>query len=97
MWLRSLLTDLGFESTRPITLYDDNQVSRTIAHNPIAHAHSREIAIRYHFVRELVERRVILIDYVKTTSMLADGLTKPLPPNSFARFVDTLWSSLGRE
>ena len=87
MWLRSLLTELGFAPSRSIKLYGDHQASIAIAHNPVAHTRAKQIDIRFHYLRELVERSVLSIEYVKTTAMLADGLTKPLPPIAFARFV----------
>jgi hypothetical protein len=90
MWLRSLLTELGFAPSRSIKLYGDNQASISIAHNPVGHTRAKQIDIRFHYLRELVERSVLSIEYVKTTAMLADGLTKPLPPVTFARFVDML-------
>jgi hypothetical protein len=90
MWLRSLLTELGFAPSRSIKLYGDNQASIAIAHNPVGHTRAKQIDIRFHYLRELVERSVLSIEYVKTTAMLADGLTKPLPPVTFTRFVDML-------
>jgi hypothetical protein len=90
MWLRSLLTELGFAPSRSIKLYGDNQASISIAHNPVGHTRAKQIDIRFHYLRELVERSVLSIEYVKTTAMLADGLTKPLPPVTFTRFVDML-------
>jgi hypothetical protein len=89
-WLRSLHTELGFVPSRSIKLYGDNHASIAIAHNPVGHTRAKHIDIRFHYLRELVERSVLSTEYVKTTAMLADGLTKPLPPVTFARFVDML-------
>jgi hypothetical protein len=59
-------------------------------HRGLGHTRAKQIDIRFHYLRELVERSVLSIEYVKTTAMLADGLTKPLPPVTFTRFVDML-------
>jgi hypothetical protein len=95
MWLRAphrarVCTITQFAPSRSIKLYGDNQASISIAHNPVGHTRAKQIDIRFHYLRELVERSVLSIEYVKTTAMLADGLTKPLPPVTFTRFVDML-------
>jgi len=90
MWLRSIMTELGFSPSKPITLYGDNQASISIAKNPVGHTRAKQIDIRFHYLRELVERAVVSIEYISTTSMLADGLTKPLAPVAFARFLGML-------
>jgi hypothetical protein len=90
MWLRSPLAELGFATSRSIKLYGDNLASIAIAHNPVSHTRAKQMDIRFHYLRELVERSVLSIEYVKITAMLADVLTKPLSPVTFARFVDLL-------
>jgi hypothetical protein len=72
MWLRSLLTELGFAPSRSIQLYEDNQASIAIAHNPVGHTRAKQIDIRFHYLRELVERSVLSIEYVKTTAIRID-------------------------
>lgn len=90
MWLRALMTQIGSPPTLPSTIYGDNQASISSAYNPIGHSRSKQIDIIYHYLRELVERDEVVIRYVKTTAMAADGLTKPLPPSVFAQFLRLL-------
>jgi hypothetical protein len=67
-----------------------NQASIALAHNPVGHTRVKQMNIRFHYIREVVKRSVLSIEYVKTTAMLADGLTKPSPPVTFAPVVDML-------
>jgi len=92
MWLRSKTSELGFASNTAITLYGDNQASIAIARNPLGHTRAKQIDIRYHYLRELVERGVISIEYITTNSVLADGLTNPLAPVAFTRFLCNAWT-----
>lgn len=78
VWLRQLLTELGLSQCAATILYGDNRASLALSQNPIGHSRSKQIDIRYHFLRELVERDVIITKYTPTASMIADGLTKPL-------------------
>lgn len=71
-------------------LYGDNQASIVIALNPVANTRSKQIDIRFHYVRDLVERESIRIEHVPSLSMAADGLTKPLTPVMFERFIGLL-------
>ncbi len=84
------MSELGFAPGKPNTLYGDNQASISIAKNPVGHTQAKQIDIRFHYLRELVERGAISIEYIATTAMLADGLTKPLAPVAFARFIAML-------
>ena len=47
--------------------------------NPVFHGRSKHIDIKYHFIRECVERGEIIVKRVGTNEQKADALTKALP------------------
>ena len=81
VWIRSLLSQLGKESTvqQPTPLYGDNQWAIALVMNPEFHARTKHIDVSAHYVREIAEDSKIQITYVPTKDMAADCLTKPLP------------------
>ena len=83
IWLRRLLADLDAEQSGPTVIMGDNQGSIAIARNPVSHARTKHIDIRYHFIREAVQDGVIDLRFCPTSEMIADALTKPLPRNKF--------------
>src|SRR5271154_1342704 len=92
VWLRNLLRGLGFEkyaadSTR---IYGDNQGSLKLVANPEMHARSKHIDVQYHYVRELVQRGLIEVEYIPTADMAADILTKPLKRQLHERNLELL-------
>ena len=76
--LRRLLSDLGFEQKGPTIIYEDNQSCIALAKNPVHHARTKHIDIRFHYTREKIEDGEIDVVYVPTSEQLADVLTKPL-------------------
>ncbi len=56
----------------------DNQSALRLVANPEFHARSKHIDVQYHYTRELVEDGMISVEYIPTTEMAADCLTKPL-------------------
>lgn len=85
VWLRRLLMDLKVLPEGPTVLMGDNQGSIAIARNPISHARTKHIDIRYHYIREALEDGEIDLCYCPTDEMTADLLTKPLPKGQFER------------
>ena len=71
----------------PIDLFSDSTGAIAMNHNPVQHEANKHCDLADHFAREQVERGIITISYVPTEMMLADILTKPLPPISFNKFV----------
>jgi hypothetical protein len=55
IWLRSLLLKLGQGPIKPTLLNGDNKASIALAQNPVAHTQSKQINIRFHYLREVVE------------------------------------------
>ena len=43
------------------------------------HTKTKHIAIKYHYLRELVQDKEVKIKYVKTKEQIADSFTKELP------------------
>lgn len=85
IWLRNLLSKLTGEEAGPVTLYIDNKSAINLAKNPVFHGRSKHIDIRYHFIRECVERKEIQIEHVSTELQRADILTKGLTTVKFER------------
>ena len=78
LWVRKLLGDLGVAAPR-IKILADNQSAIKLANNPVTSARSKHIDVLYHFVRERVARGEVEFEYVASSEMVADVLTKAVP------------------
>ena len=58
--------------------------------NPEFHARSKHIDVQYHYVRELLESNTISVEYIRTSEMAADCLTKPLKRGLLKNNLDIL-------
>ena len=52
--------------TELVTLYCDNTSAINISKNPVMHTKTKHIAIKYHYVRELVQDKEVKMEYVHT-------------------------------
>ena len=62
----------------------DNNSAITLMKNLVFHGHSNHIDIKYHFIRQCVERGQIIVKRVGTNEQRADSLTKALPAGKLA-------------
>ena len=66
----------------PVTLYCDNTSAINISKNPVMHTKTKHIAIKYHYVRELVQDKEVKMEYVHKKEKIADIFTKALPKDA---------------
>ena len=78
IWLRRLIGDLVSHSDNSTTLLCDNQSAVHLAHSDNYHARTKHIDIRYHFIRDVIERGEIKLLYCPTDDMTVDIFTKAL-------------------
>jgi len=62
----------------PTPLYCDNQGTVACTHNPQHHSRMKHIDIRFHFIRDCIQKKLIDVMYLPGTDNVADLLTKPL-------------------
>jgi hypothetical protein len=77
-WLRNLYGELGFPQGAPTIIKGDNEGSVILTKNPQFHQRSKHIAIRHHWVRDLVKTNVLDIQDCRDPEQTADVLTKAL-------------------
>lgn len=75
---------------RAVTLYVDNNSAIAPIKNPMFHGRSKHIDIKYHFIRQCVDRGKIVVKRVSTKEQKADALTKPLSAVKLAVMVHLL-------
>lgn len=80
--IRSILTNMKLE-LEPTTIYEDNNGCIAIANNPTDHKRTKHIDIKYHFIREKIQQKIITVKYLSTGEQQADKLTKPLSAVKF--------------
>nr|GFA43464.1 copia protein [Tanacetum cinerariifolium] len=86
LWMRIQLTDYGFHLDK-IPIYCDSKSAIAISCNPVQHSRTKHIAVRFHFIKEHVEKGTIELYFVKTDYQLADIFTKALPADRFNYLV----------
>eukprot|EP00253_Pinus_taeda_P010077 PITA_10077 len=90
IWLRKLFSELfGFTLDTTVILCD-NQSKIRLSENPIFHDRSKHIDIRYHYIRDMVQRRAIRLQHIGTDEQIANILTKPLGKVKFLTFREQL-------
>ncbi|GJW26994.1 hypothetical protein Tco_0040805 [Tanacetum coccineum] len=68
-------------------MYCDSKSAIAISCNPVQHSKTKHIDIRYHFIKEHVEKGTVEIYFVGTEYQLADLFTKALPKERFEYLV----------
>ena len=90
LWLRKLLTELGFTPTQSCELYCDNQAAINISENPVQHDRTKHVEVDRHFIKEKLEAQIIKLPHVKSKDQLADILTKAVGTQFFEEVLRKL-------
>ncbi|GJX35967.1 hypothetical protein Tco_0247524 [Tanacetum coccineum] len=89
LWLRTQLTDYGFHFDK-IPMYCDSKATIAISCNPVQHSHIKHIDVRYHFIKQHVEKGIVKLFFVRTEYQLADLFTKALSKDRFKNLIRRL-------
>ena len=71
-------------------IFCDNQSCVKLSENPVFHGKLKHIEIKYHYIRDMVQRGALKLKYVVTNEQIDDVLTKPLVRVKFKCFRDKL-------
>lgn len=80
-----LFKDINIRLPLALVLWCDNISALALASNPIYHARTKHIEVDYHFIREKVLNRDIILKFISTHDQVADVFTKGL---SSPRFLE---------
>nr|GFC92637.1 retrovirus-related Pol polyprotein from transposon TNT 1-94 [Tanacetum cinerariifolium] len=83
---KSTSGDYDFQFDK-IPMYYDSKAAIAISCNPVQHSHTKHIDVRYHFIKEKVEKGIVKLFFVGTEYQLADLFTKALPVERFKYLV----------
>jgi hypothetical protein len=83
VWLRRICTHLDLGQSGPLAINIDNQSALHMATNSSDSARTKHIDLRYHYLRQSVERGAIRLRYIPTDKNAADIFTKPLAEIKF--------------
>jgi hypothetical protein len=77
-WLRKLLGEFGETLGGATTLFEDNQSTLKMIHNGKWSNRTKHMDLKYHFIKDLHEKKVVDFKYCPSSDMAADLLTKPI-------------------
>ncbi|PKA65558.1 Retrovirus-related Pol polyprotein from transposon TNT 1-94 [Apostasia shenzhenica] len=85
VWLRRILEDIGQKQEDPTVIYCDNMSAIAMSKNLVLHARTKHIELRLHFIRELVQKGEIQLEFLSTLEQPADMLTKAVTAEKFEK------------
>ena len=88
-WLKKFIPGLRVVDSieRPLKMYCDNQPAVFYAHNNKKSTATKSIQIRFYSIKDRIQDHTISLEHIRTKDMLADPLTKGLPPSVFMEHV----------
>ncbi|KAK1920498.1 hypothetical protein P3342_002798 [Pyrenophora teres f. teres] len=93
LFISRLLKELGIQLENPtVTIQCDNKQTIRLVTEEISKLQTklRHVDIHNHWIRQEVSTGRISVEYTPTADMIADGLTKALPPNKWPEFLQQL-------
>ena len=64
IWMRKILVSLFDSHLDPTVIHCDNQSCIKLSINPVFHDRSKHIDIRYHNIKDCVQRKIMLLQYI---------------------------------
>ena len=89
IWLRRFFQhlDIVTNTTDPVMMFCDSMAALAYAKDPKYHGKTKHIDIRYHYIRDMVAKKEVVLKHVSTNHMVADPLTKPIARDAFLAHV----------
>ena len=78
------------EITKLVIIYCDNTSAINISKNPMIHTKTNNIALKYYYLRDLVQDKEVKMEYVNTKEKIGDIFTKELPKDSHEYLIGKL-------
>jgi len=91
LWYRNFMNELNINIDY-VTIFVENKATIYNSENQSINPKSKHIDIRYHHIRDLISKKLIVLKYVKSKSNLADGFTKFLNKTLMDNFRNTLFT-----
>ena len=89
VWLQRLCSGIGFVQ-KGVRLECDSQSAIFLEKNPSYHAKTKHNDVQYHFVRDMVEDKKVLLEKVDTVKNVADSLTKSVSKKKFSWCMESM-------
>ena len=89
LWMKKLLHDYGILQDSMCVFYD-NTNAINLSKNLVQHSKSKHIEILYHFIRDLVEDKVVCLEFIHTDNQKEDIFTKSLDGPRFELLHKTI-------
>ncbi|GJT22033.1 putative ribonuclease H-like domain-containing protein [Tanacetum coccineum] len=77
LWIQNQMLDYGYNFMHTMINIDNNSTI-CIVKNPVSHTKTKHIEIRYHFIRDCNDKKLIQVVKIHTDNNFADLLTKAL-------------------
>ncbi|GJX31149.1 putative ribonuclease H-like domain-containing protein, partial [Tanacetum coccineum] len=77
LWIQNQMLDYGYNFMHTMINIDNNSTI-CIVKNPVSHTKTKHIEIRYHFIRDCYDKKLIQVVKIHTDHNFADLLTKAL-------------------
>ena len=78
------------EITKLVIPYCENKNDINISNNLVKHKKTKQIAIKYHYLRKLIQDEEVKMEYVSTKEKIDNIFTKELPKNVHEYLRDKL-------
>lgn len=95
VYMRDVLKFLGYEQSNPTRIYVDSCSAIELCKILKVNHKARHINMRIHYIRELINARIIELVFVPTKFNVADVLTKALSYELHVRHIDILMHGHG--
>ena len=76
VWLKKLQVQLGLPVPETLTLFEDNQSGIYLSEGQGEHQRSKQVDVKYRYVQQNVQEKVVKLEYTRSQNNLADILTK---------------------
>ncbi|KAI3774102.1 hypothetical protein L1987_48645 [Smallanthus sonchifolius] len=93
LWIQQQLRDYGL-NFKGTPMFIDYNATMSITNNPVNHSKTKHIEIRYHFIRDCADKKLIELVKVHTDDNFADLFTKAFDRTRFEfliKMIDNSW------
>lgn len=90
MFLRELVSDLGYTCNGPTCIFSDNRGVVDLSLDPVSFKKTKHILRAAEFIRDLVTRKVISVQWVSGKDNPADLFTNPVELAVFRKLFRSL-------